>query len=165
MRFHPDVPWGMPGGAPGVDFVREPSAVQRLEDYLHLQFTNVMDDVVFWRTNPGANFGWILINDAEDVAASARRFASRESLADWPFLVIEYVPQIRIHNLALSKGIVSFTFDALAFNQYRIECRDGLSAAAWQVCTNLPRFQQSGPVTVGFPATEAAKFYRVVLQP
>ena len=165
MRFHPDVPWEIPGGAPGVDFVPEPSAVRRLEDFLHLQFTNVVDDVILWRANPGTNFGWILISDAEDVAASARRFASRESLADWPSLVIEYVLQIRIRDLALSKRTLSFTFDALAFNQYRIECRDGLSAGAWQVCTNLPRFQQSGPVTVSFPSTDAARFYRVVLQP
>jgi hypothetical protein len=164
-RLYPDVRWTTPGGAPGVDFVASPSAVERITNYVDLFFTNVADDVTFWQHNPGTNFGWMLINDTEDVKGSARRFASRESLIDWPALIIEYVPQLHIYHPVLGPGRIGFTFDALAFNHYAIECRSAFDQSAWQVCTNLPLFQQSGPVTVSLPVRDAAEFYRVALHP
>ena len=165
MRFHPNVSWESPGGTPGDDFRSEPSAVQSIDGVGRLQFTNVLDDALFWRTNSGTNFGWILISNTEDQPRSARRFASRESETNWPSLAIEYVHQLHIDHLALADGKISFSFDTLAFNRYVVECRDTLNAGLWQVCTNLAPSPYSGPVTVSFPSSGFSSFYRVDLVP
>lgn len=162
-RFYPEDPWGEPGAMAGLDYAPE-STAQLFGNYGEWTFTNVMADVQFWRNNPGTNFGWILISDDEGTMRTARRLASREHEDSPPYLLIEYVEAPRVERAAISEGVFSLTFEALAFNRYRIESRTALGGEAWQTCTNLPWVEERGPVTVALPVSGAQKFYRVALE-
>src|ERR1041385_685744 len=87
--------WSAPGGAAPTDFSSAPSGTQSvagLGSYTFLSTANLVADVQSWVDNPNANFGWIVQTQLEDVAKTARRFASREGPANAPTLLIEYTP-------------------------------------------------------------------------
>lgn len=94
-RFGNAAPWGRPGGLPGVDFVAAPSSssyVSSLGDPIEFGSTaELVGDVQFWVNNPSQNFGWMLSSQQEDVAKTARSFASRES-GFGPVLLVEFIP-------------------------------------------------------------------------
>src|SRR5207244_575593 len=49
-----------------------------------------VNDIQTWLDNPASNFGWILISRSEEVSQTARRFGSREDIANAPQLTIEF---------------------------------------------------------------------------
>lgn len=84
----------------GGDFVSTAtaSAGAILNDYV--VFNNLSTDINFWRTNPIANFGWIMIGE-ENVGGSAKGFGSRENEIFKPELSVTYqvpVPKYLIVN-------------------------------------------------------------------
>ena len=58
-------------------------------------------DVQYWLDNTSANFGWVLAGENEQVRFTARRFGSRESVADAPRLLLSYSPVPEPGTLAL----------------------------------------------------------------
>lgn len=94
-RFGDSLPWARPGGMPGVDFVAAPSSssyVSILGDPIEFGSTaELVADVQFWVNNPAQNFGWMLSSQEENVAKTARSFASRES-GFGPVLMLEFLP-------------------------------------------------------------------------
>lgn len=94
-RFAPNVPWSIPGGAPGVDFAVAASSsafTYFMGDLVNFEPTPALvADLQFWLDHPHLNFGWLLMTDSETVPKTARGFASRESGAG-PSLVIDFVP-------------------------------------------------------------------------
>jgi hypothetical protein len=85
----------------GGDFVTTPSATLLIAgnaDYCwessSTQQDNavLVDDVQLWLDNPEQNFGWILKNDENAPATSARRFNSRENSDASPQLFISFTP-------------------------------------------------------------------------
>ncbi|MFM1770426.1 MAG: hypothetical protein RJA22_2955 [Verrucomicrobiota bacterium] len=94
-RFGNALPWGQPGGLPGVDFLSTASSssfVSLIGDPIEFGSTTALiSDVQFWANNPSQNFGWMLSTQQEDLAKTARSFASRES-GFGPVLTIEFIP-------------------------------------------------------------------------
>ena len=95
-RFAFDQPWAAPGGEAGIDYLALSSGAVIMYGTVDspYNFESTMEavaDVQFWLDNPGENFGWMLMTDFEDVAFTARRFASREDpFGRGPTLTIEY---------------------------------------------------------------------------
>lgn len=88
-RFFNTQLWATAGG----DFNPTPSAsisVGGIGSYTWGSTAEMVADVQSWIDNASANFGWILIGN-EDVNASAKQFASRESSANPPQLVITFL--------------------------------------------------------------------------
>lgn len=111
-RSTPSAPWSAAGGQPGVDFAASASAttpIGGLGSHAFASSAGIVSDIQFWLTNPGANFGWILVTQSEASGKSAKRFGSRESGAGAPRLVIEYTlpspPVITSHPLPQSVAI------------------------------------------------------------
>jgi hypothetical protein len=94
-RFANTAAWGTNGGMEGVDFSSQISStayVYGLGDAVEFENTpQILADLQYWLDNPGANFGWMMINENERTRKTARSFASRES-GFGPALVIEFTP-------------------------------------------------------------------------
>jgi hypothetical protein len=89
--------WGAPGGAPGVDYEPQPSAVTTIygvgdSPYTFGSTPQMVADVQAWLDQPQSNFGWLLLSQAESLDFTARRFGSREDSLNTPQLVVEFSP-------------------------------------------------------------------------
>lgn len=82
--------WAVPGG----DFVVNPSATMVIDETLgsyQWSSTGLRDDVASWLDGSQSNFGWILIGD-ESGPGTAKRFNSRDNVANSPFLTVHFTP-------------------------------------------------------------------------
>ncbi|MBB5032188.1 DNRLRE domain-containing protein [Prosthecobacter vanneervenii] len=73
--------WATPGGQIGADFASAPSATTSVGDvglYLWGSSPDLVSDVQSWLNSPSSNYGFALISESENVAGTARRFASSE---------------------------------------------------------------------------------------
>ena len=73
--------WATPGGQLGTDFASAPSATTSVGDvglYLWGSSPELVSDVQSWLSSPSTNYGFALISESENVAGTARRFASSE---------------------------------------------------------------------------------------
>ncbi|MFZ2277076.1 MAG: DNRLRE domain-containing protein [Prosthecobacter sp.] len=73
--------WATPGGQIGTDFASVPSATTSVGDvglYLWGSSPDLVADVQSWLDSPSTNNGFALISESENVAGTARRFASAE---------------------------------------------------------------------------------------
>lgn len=95
-RFYQTVSWSTGGGQIGDDFAVTPSATTAISGtgmYVWGSTTELVDDVMAWQANPAANFGFIMISQAEDSPSSGRRFASSDNsggLYPAPQLTVTY---------------------------------------------------------------------------
>ena len=97
FRFAASTPWASPGGLAGVDFVTQFSSDTfiygvNFSPYLFDTTRRLVDDVQLWLDQPGQNFGWMLLSQAENEVFSARRFGSREDPFLAPRLMIDFTP-------------------------------------------------------------------------
>jgi hypothetical protein len=94
-RFFGGATWSQPGGEAGVDFADTASALTSSggqgEIVTFESSAALIDDVNSWINQAGANFGWMLVTESEELGKTARSFASRES-GFGPTLTIEYTP-------------------------------------------------------------------------
>ena len=91
--FYPDTLWSVPGAGAPTDYVATASASQVIAGPGGYSFDSSPDliaDVQNWLTNTAVNFGWIIVCEDESEPTTARRFASREDLANMPALIIDY---------------------------------------------------------------------------
>jgi len=101
--------WATPGGQIGADFANIPSATTSVGNvglYLWGSSPGLVADVQSWRSSPSTNYGFALISESENVAGSARRFASREQpggVIPAPSLTVTYqsAPEPHKHLLIL----------------------------------------------------------------
>jgi hypothetical protein len=103
-RFTSGSLWSAPGGAAGVDYSAASSASTAVgpTSLLFNSTPGLVTDVQNWLENPAADFGWILIDQSEATAGTARRFASREdALGRGPVLTIDFTPAPEPSTLAL----------------------------------------------------------------
>jgi hypothetical protein len=159
--FYPDENWSVPGASAPEDFMAESDGQQTVNSYGWYRLDVLADPVITWQTDPEHNFGWILVNVAEDIPYTARRFDSRESPAYAPTLHIEYVQPPHVDDIGITNGMVSLTFVGLARNHYHVEGGEHLGAGEWNTQTNLPLLETTGPVTVSLPRTAPTMFYRI----
>lgn len=105
----PDSPWSEPGGVFGTDFSETPrssSSVGSLGDYVFPGSDLLVEDLQDWLSDPGTNFGWILISDQESVSGTARRIESREGADGGAQLRVTYEDQTQVSKpiLTLVRG-------------------------------------------------------------
>lgn len=89
--------WASPGGLAGVDFAAQFSSDTfvygiNFSPYGFDTTQRLVDDVQLWLDQPGRNFGWMLLSQAENEVFSARRFGSREDPFRAPRLMIDFTP-------------------------------------------------------------------------
>jgi hypothetical protein len=87
--------WAAPGGLAGTDFASDPSSTALIygpndSPYFFESTLDTVADAQSWLTNPEANYGWMLLSEAEDLPFTARRFGSSEDATRSPQLVLEY---------------------------------------------------------------------------
>ena len=115
-RLSPDVRWGLPGGALGVDFSSNVTASVQIGGPGIYDFSSspgLVRDVQFWLEHPDANIGWVLLTEQEATATTSRRFGAREDAANGPALTVEYtVPKLdlRFTQLAIRDGQVNLAW-------------------------------------------------------
>lgn len=91
-------PWGIPGGAPGIDFSGAVSGQMEIGgngtgEYTFPAEPGMIADVQYWLEHPESNFGWLLSTDQEGTHRTARSFGSREDpLGQGPFLNVQFEP-------------------------------------------------------------------------
>lgn len=157
--------WATPGGAPGLDYSTNLSAstfVFGADDPIQFEPTpELVADVQFWLNNPGADFGWMLISDSENVRKTARRFGSSEAASDTPRLIVQFIPPPRIERVQQSNSQVQFVFTARAGQTYRVEFRDALANGNWPTLTNIAAQTMTTNVTVFDALTRSQRYYRV----
>ena len=143
-RFHPDMPWSVPGGAFGTDFAPEQSAVA--EGVTASQFATITYTFDFNATGIAdlqgmldgtfPNHGWVLYSLDENLTKTARRWFSRESATDAPELEITWsfpivVPVITAVSHDPGTDEVCLTIDGLAGYRYELQSSATL-ADPWQ---------------------------------
>jgi hypothetical protein len=94
-RFHDVTTWSSPGGVAGTDFSSTVSGsifISGTGAKVWSSTPELVADVQHWLDNPAENFGWMLLSTSEDMAFSAKRFATRENgiPALRPSLSIQY---------------------------------------------------------------------------
>ena len=103
-RFVGGAPWTIPGGRAGTDFstvLSSTAFVYGVGDPVMFEATpELLADLQYWVDNPAANFGWLMMTEAEEVRRTARSFASRES-GFGPMLTVEFVAVPEPSTLAL----------------------------------------------------------------
>ena len=161
--------WTDPGGRPDVDFSSTiSSSVFVADDFFYVwpSTTNLISDVRHWLQNPAENFGWMIINEAEESPRSARRYTSRNDTfnpGNQPRLVIEYraAPafQLRIGSAAVSSNQFWVTATAEPGKSYRLEARDDFVSSAWSTVTNITA--TSGSLTLTDATLRLRRFYRI----
>jgi hypothetical protein len=108
-------PWTDSGAASGGDFETNPSSSTSIRDlglYTWGSTPQFIGDIEIWIADPASNFGFLLFNQSEATAGTARRFASTEnnsgvSGAIAPTLLLTFVPEPSGYALA-SLSLASF---------------------------------------------------------
>jgi hypothetical protein len=95
-RFHPSIPWSIPGAAAPTDFSSTVSAskfVQNTGVYILSSTAALVADIEQWLADPSTNFGWIVMSEAEGTAGTHRLFGSRENPTTTarPTLSVRYI--------------------------------------------------------------------------
>jgi hypothetical protein len=173
MRLAPSNSWGIPGGAAGIDYATQSSALTQVftepgtqNDFIVSAISNrLVADVQHWVDNPGQNFGWLTKARNEADRWTAKRFMNIESgIDDYPRLLVTYVPPPDITNVQTNAGGVSFEFVADPAQAYIVQYRESLSAGEWLTLTNVPAPPGELVIPVIDPGTltNSNRFYRVI---
>jgi hypothetical protein len=162
-RIFPSIPWSSPGAAAPSDFLTTATSTCQTSGVGGYTFTNLLQDVEFWRADPGANFGWILISQDEGTRATARRFASRENgpPPPGPELVLEYVPHPEIDRVELSNQEFRLYFQAYPGQDYTVETSESIHSANWTTLTNIAPFSALRTIAITNSASGLQRFYRL----
>ena len=165
-RFYPSNLWSTPGGAISNDFSAVASASMLLGDvgtYTFASNSNLVSNVQGWLQNPGANYGWLLMSESENVPYTARRIGSRESVTNAPVLIVEFtVPTApTVHLLDAGNGTVELGFLASSGQSYSVQFRDSL-VGSWETLTNIgPQNTTTNMIVVDPLATNSQRYYRI----
>jgi hypothetical protein len=163
-RFHPSVPWIDPGGAAGTDYSLTASAIASpvtLEPVNFGSSAEMIADVQGWLDDSDANFGWMVKEEAELIAFTARRLGSREHPTDPPRLQVDYTVPFRIGGIELLDAELCLRFTAREGRTYVVECRTSAESGEWTTVRTLPPAQTTGEVSVCEPLGNGNQFYRV----
>jgi hypothetical protein len=155
--------WGAPGAGDSTDRVGSASSSLFMDAtgaYTFPSSLALVADVNGWRANPSSNFGWMLNSASENLAQSARRFASRSAGATGPTLTITYSlppPEVRITQFQLTQAGMVLTWTG-GSPKYRVERADDL-AGPWTAVTPV-----STDLSATAPVGATIGFYRIASQ-
>ena len=126
-----------------------------------------------WVSNPGTNFGWILIaagdvdgiSDA-DIDGTGKEVYSRESDHS-PTLTVEYslysppaaTPPL-IFGTALVGNEFRFSLNVESNRFYSVEFRDSLAATNWDLLTTIPAQPVNGIITITNTISSTERYFR-----
>lgn len=172
-RSFPAGSWSRPGGAAGTDFEAKASssaAVTGLGRYEWSSNDQMKLDLAAWQADPSRNYGWILLSDAEATSQSARRFGSRDSGADAPTLVVEYVlppEQVEIDEIQLIEDFALLHLDLAKDIRYAVQFKDDLSPGTpWQTKEVLGPFTEATHWVFADPrSNQKQRFYQLQTLP
>ena len=158
--------WTLPGGTAAADYAAAPSAMQVIYDmgnspYLFGPTPQLQIDVQSWLDNPQANFGWMLISQAESEPFTARRFGSREDMDNAPLLEVEFTLPPQIERVETTGSYFLLQFTAQAGEAYVLEFRDSIATGTWQTLTHLDALQETSTLTVSNAMSGPQRFYRI----
>jgi hypothetical protein len=160
--------WSSPGAAAPGDFSSTISATKLISGtgtYAWDSTTNLIADVQAWVDSPETNFGWIVLTESEDAPRTARRFASRESGANAPTLVIEYTSgqaqPPRMSQVSLLGNTVTFQFNVAPQQTYVVEFNNSIDTTNWLTLTNIIAQPTPTNITVSDSVTASHRCYRV----
>jgi len=161
-RAHQLVAWSTGGGLVGTDFADSASASAVLNSAgLISEFNSaqLMADVNLWKTNAGANFGWMLMSQGEP-ASSGKQVASLENPANAPVLELRF-SSFSIYNPLRLPNAIRFSFDASSNQTHAVEYRDSVITGPWTTLTNIPAFPADTTVHFTDQITVASRYYRL----
>lgn len=170
-RFAPSSLWGAGGGQAGLDFIAVPSCTAPLAGPVStnaFSSAGMIADLQLWLSQPGTNFGWILLASGEP-AGTGKQIGSRESGAtNSPVLELHYtVPAAatppNIFNAALSGNTMRFSFIAQSNRTYAVEFRASAASGIWNPTplTNLPGLPSDTVVSITDTILTTGRYYRV----
>jgi hypothetical protein len=165
-------PWDAPGASSETDIATNVSSqvfISGTNTYTFPPGSNLVADVKRWAQNPGTNFGWLLMSDAETAPKTARHVGSREGADVAPTLTVEYSttsPPLapRLTNLSLASGRFDFQFSAEAQHGYFVEFTTSLTPPDWQALTNFSAPPAGTNLQVTDPVAPGQRLYRVRTQ-
>lgn len=164
----PTAPWGTAGASRDDDAQPTASAtvpVTGLGTYTFLSTPELVADVQHWLDNPEANAGWLLRSGSE-LPFTARHFGTREGGANAARLTVHFeaattVEPVIIEEISVVEGDFTFTFTALPGTAYRVEFRQDLNDAPWQIIEQFPPTTAPEQITFRHPQQGTAGIYRV----
>lgn len=174
MRLAPSNSWGIPGGAAGIDYATQSSALAQVftepgtqNDFVVTTISNrLVADVQHWVDNPNQNFGWLTKASNEADRWTAKRFMTIESgIDDYPRLVVTYVPPPVLSNMRTNLSGASFEFTPDVNQPYLVQYRDSLGSGAWQNLAEVPARENPSPVFVidsTGGSSPPERYYRVI---
>ena len=120
-------------------------------------------DVQAWLENPSTNFGWLIKDEIESSATTARRFGSREDAVNSPRLRIEYeiAHVVRISSAAIVNGQFCLRFTAQAGKSYIVERRERMGEGSWNIISTLPPATTTQEATMCDPLGVGNAFYHI----
>lgn len=163
-RLSPLTFWGSGGGAAGSDYKAEPSSSAETASTMVFESTaDMVSDVQSWLGNPSSNFGWLVKDNFEGSAQTARRMGSRENAGAMPQLVVNYtvVEALRMTDVVVNQGQLCFRFQATAGKRYRVERRVLVDSGDWTLVQDIPPAATSGPIEICDAIGAGTGFYRV----
>lgn len=168
-RIHPDVPWSAPGGTPGIDFATNASAVVSMlnEGRYEMEAPGLGEDVQTWINDPSSNFGWMLKNNLEGTAQTARRVATREDPDNAATLTIDYTLPLlpTLERWGIVEDRFEIEFRGEPGNIYEIQARNLFGEAeTWSAVTNYIVKLVSTNITFTEPLSlspTATRFFRL----
>jgi hypothetical protein len=156
--------WATPGGAADPDYAVPFSSSAFVSDpalYLFESTADSVADVQFWLDHPESDFGWMLISESEDVAMTAKQFASREYTGLEPQLALDYLLRPHLIGPRLETNHFVFSFLAEAGQSYTVEWTTNLPTSTWTGRLDLPPPLAPTNVVLADPVSAGPRFYRV----
>lgn len=168
-RSFPTTLWATAGAAAGTDYATTASstaAVAGLGNYTWASTGQMMADFEAWKADPSKNFGWILVSNAEGTGQTARRFGSRDSGADAPTLVVEYMmpaADFKIEMIDMTDQFALLHFEMTKDTRYSVQFREDLSPnSSWQTKEVLGPFTDAQHWIFADPReANKQRFYRI----
>lgn len=166
-RIQGEAFWSVPGAGAGVDFVAGATAVADIGVGTALVFSGAesVADVQLWLDHPADNFGWLIKDQFESSATTARRFGSRELPPSAPTLSINYDPPLRIKRTEREAGRICLFFDTESGRTYALERREQVDAGDWtEVATFTAPSATSDASLCDAVAPTGNGFYRIAVR-
>jgi hypothetical protein len=168
-RFaHTTNTWASPGGAAGIDYATNASAVRVILGPAFAPFyvnstSNLVADVQFWLDHPERNFGWMVKALDETEGWTARRFMARESVGNlYPAISVDFIPPPVLRNFQKTNNLFLFSFTAEEGQSYRAQYTESLDPVFWHPLTNIPAPPFRTEVVVSDQLLSTTRYYRVV---
>jgi hypothetical protein len=148
LRVAPSTTWTSPGGQAGTDYIATPSTTAPIDvppATNNFRSATMVADLQLWLSNPGTNFGWIVIAVGEQ-AGSGKQLGSREDIINSPVLEVQFTvppppvetPTNTLFDVARAGSSLRFSFNVESNQTYAIESRNSLTTGSWNELTNIP---------------------------